>query len=80
MGIVDDVKEEIKEEMKEVNNDRGILDIITEKAISRKLLVWMAATVLLCMNKLTPEEWTGVSLGYIGIEGVADIASKWRRG
>jgi hypothetical protein len=82
LGIIDDMKETIKaevaEEMKEKSNDRGILDIVTEKAISRKLLVWVVSTVMLAFNKLTPDEWTAISLGYVGIEGIADIAIKWR--
>lgn len=78
MGIVEDVKEEIREEISKPERNRGILDVVTEKAISRKLLVWLVATVLLCLNKITPEEWTGISIGYVGIEGFADLAAKWR--
>ena len=78
MGVTDDVKEEIKQEISTKNNVRGVVDIITEKAISRKLLVWVVSTVMLALNKLTPDEWTAISLGYVGIEGIADIAIKWR--
>ena len=78
MGVTDDIKEEIKEEMTKPNNVKGVVDIITEKAISRKLLVWIVATVMLGFGKLTPDEWTGISLGYVGIEGIADIATKWK--
>jgi len=74
MGITD----EIKDELETANNKRGVVDIITEKAISRKLLVWVVSTVMLALNKLTPDEWTAISLGYVGIEGIADIAIKWR--
>lgn len=74
MGITD----EIKEELQTAHNKRGVVDIITEKAISRKLLVWVVSTVMLALNKLTPDEWTAISLGYVGIEGIADIAIKWR--
>ena len=78
MGVTDDIKEEIKEEISKPNNARGVFDIITEKAISRKLLVWVVSTVMLALNKLTPDEWTAISLGYVGIEGIADIAIKWK--
>ena len=74
MGIT----EEIKDELQTPNNKRGVVDVITEKAISRKLLVWVVSTVMLALNKLTPDEWTAISLGYVGIEGIADIAIKWR--
>ncbi len=80
MGVIKDVKQEIKEELVEKNNDRGVIDIITEKAVSRKLLVWVASTVFLCLGNITAEEWTAISLGYVGIEGFADLAAKWKKG
>jgi hypothetical protein len=80
LGILEDVKKEVRAEMKENENDRGVLDIITAKAISRKLLVWTVATVFMALGKITPDEWTAISLGYVGIEGFADIASKWKHG
>ncbi len=80
MGIIDDIKKEVKTEMKENENDRGVVDIIAAKAISRKLLVWIVATVFMGLGKITPDEWTAISLGYVGIEGFADIASKWKHG
>ena len=80
MGILENVKKEVKAEMKEVENDRGVLDILTAKAISRKLLVWVVATVFMGLGKITPDEWTAISLGYVGIEGFADIATKWKHG
>lgn len=80
MGILENVKKEVKDEMKEVENDRGVLDIITAKAISRKLLVWVVATVFMGLGKITPDEWTAISLGYVGIEGFADIATKYKHG
>lgn len=76
--VISSITEEISSEIKEKNNDRGILDIVTEKAISRKLLVWVVSTVMLGLGKITPDEWTAISLGYVGIEGIADIAIKWR--
>ncbi len=80
MSILKNVKKEVNEEMKEVDNDRGVVDIIAAKAISRKLLVWIVATVFMGLGKITPDEWTAISLGYVGIEGFADIATKWKQG
>ena len=80
MGIIDNIKKEVKTEMKENENDRGVVDIIAAKAISRKLLVWIVATVFMGFGKITPDEWTAISLGYVGIEGFADIATKWKHG
>lgn len=78
MGVIEDVKQEIKQEMKEINNDRGVLDILAEKAISRKLLVWIISSIFLCIGKITPDEWTAISIGYVGMEGFADLAVKWK--
>lgn len=78
MGIVDDIEKEIKEVNKNTSDKKGVLDVLTEKAVSRKLLVWIAATAFLGFEKLTPDEWVAVSLAYIGIEGIADIAAKWK--
>lgn len=77
-SILQDVEKEIEDEMREDANDRGFLDIITEKLISRKLLVWIVSSSFLAFGKITPDEWAAISLGYIGIEGIADIATKWK--
>ena len=78
MGILEDMKKEVKKEMKEKENDRGVIDIITAKAVSRKLLVWITASVFLGLGKITPDEWTAISIGYVGVEGFADLAVKWK--
>jgi len=77
-SVIQDVEKEIEDEMREDANDRGFLDIITEKLISRKLLVWIVSSSFLALGKITPDEWAAISLGYIGIEGIADIATKWK--
>ena len=77
-SVLQDVEKEIKDEMREDANDRGLFDIITEKLISRKLLVWIVSSSFLAFGKITPDEWAAISLGYIGIEGIADIATKWK--
>ena len=78
MNVLEEVKEEIKEEMKEKNNDRGFLDILAEKAVSRKLLVWIISSIFLCFGKITSDEWAAISIGYVGMEGFADLAVKWK--
>ena len=86
MGLKEDVQEEIKEVKEELAEEqkkppeerRGLLDIISTKLVSRKLLVWITSTTLLCFAKITPEEWTAVTLGYVGAEGFCDLAVKWR--
>lgn len=79
MGILEDIKKEAKEELKQAEKEGvGLIDVLSEKVLSRKLLVWITASVFLGFGKITPEEWMGISLGYIGVQGVADLAAKWR--
>ena len=81
MEILENVKEEIKKDAEEIKKNpdgRGILDVMSEKAVSRKLLVWIVSTTLLAFGKITSEDWISISLGYIGIQGVADLATKWK--
>ena len=56
------------------------LDRWVERWASRKLTVWATATAFLAMDKLGSDEWVAVALAYIGIEGLADIASRWKHG
>lgn len=88
MGLKEELKEEVKdldkrmeiERKKEDGTRLGVVDLVAEKIVSRKLLVWITATALLMSSHITPDEWTAIALGYVGIEGMADIASKWKRG
>ena len=58
------------------------LDKTLDKLMSRKLMVWLTATsfMLLDVVPLASEDWVAISLAYIGIQGLADIASQWRHG
>ena len=79
MGIIDDMKKEVRKEMKEAQKEGvGVIDVLSEKILSRKLMVWIVATAFLGFGKITPDEWMGISLGYIGVQGVADLAAKWK--
>jgi hypothetical protein len=79
MGIIDELKKEAKKDMEEAEKEGvGIIDVLSEKVLSRKLLVWIVATVFVGFGKITPDEWMSISLGYIGIQVVADLASKWK--
>jgi hypothetical protein len=84
MGIKEEfqeVEKELEQEQKKPPEERrGILDIVSTKLVSRKLLVWITSTTLLCFAKITPEEWTAVTLGYVGAEGFADIVLKYKNG
>ena len=59
-----------------------VLDTALSKIMSRKLMVWGTATIFMFMDTvpLASEDWVAISLAYIGIEGLADIAARWRHG
>jgi len=59
-----------------------VLDRVLNKLISRKLMVWLTATAFMFTEStpLQSEDWVAISLAYIGIQGLADIAAKWRHG
>jgi len=61
---------------------RQVLDKTLSKIMSRKLMVWGTATIFMFMDTvpLASEDWVAISLAYIGLEGLADIASRWRHG
>ena len=56
------------------------LDNWLGKWASRKLMVWMTSTAFLAMGSLDSSDWVAVSLAYIGLQGAADIAAKWKHG
>ena len=58
----------------------GALDKIRKKLVSRKLMVWLTATGLMYFSNLQSSDWVAISLAYIGIQGIADIATTWRHG
>jgi len=57
-------------------------DRLLDKIVSRKLMVWLTATGLMLTNTvpLHSEDWVAISLAYIGIQGLGDIAAKWKHG
>ena len=60
------------------NKDKGILDAVQEKAVSRKLLVFIVATCLLAWSTLDPDSWAMIALIYIGGQSAVDIAKIWK--
>jgi hypothetical protein len=61
---------------------RQVLDKTLNKLLSRKLMVWLTATGFMLMDvvPLESSDWVAISLAYIGLEGLADIATRWRHG
>ena len=59
---------------------RPLIDRTLQKIISRKFTVFSLATLFLYLGIITGYQWVAISLGYIGIQGVADIATQWKHG
>tara|TARA_R110000824_G_scaffold152802_1_gene324091 strand:+ start:304 stop:495 length:192 start_codon:yes stop_codon:yes gene_type:complete len=56
------------------------IDTWLGKWASRKLVVWLSSTALLVADKVNGDQWVAISLAYVGLQGAADIASKWKHG
>lgn len=60
---------------------KPLVDGIVGRLLSRKLMVWMTATYFMLVGEaLTSSDWVAISLAYIGMQGVADIAATWKHG
>ncbi len=57
---------------------KGAVDKALEKMISRKLLVWAMATILLFTSNLESEHWLYLSALYIGGQSVIDAIVKFK--
>ena len=60
------------------NKQKGVLDAVQEKMVSRKLLVFIVSTGLLAWSTLDPETWGMIALIYIGGQSAVDIAKIWK--
>lgn len=60
---------------------KSIVDNVMERAISRKLLVFAVATVLLYLEVgLDADTWGMIAMTYIGGQTAIDFAKTWRHG
>jgi len=57
----------------------GIVDKYLGKIASRKLTVWVTATMLASLSHIRPEDWVTISLVYIGSQGAIDLAVAWKK-
>lgn len=89
MGI-EEIKEAVKnlpaekvEKLKEAlylnNKERGVLDTVQEKLVSRKLLVFIVSTSLLMYAGLDADIWGMIAMCYIGGQTAIDFAKVWKR-
>ena len=54
-------------------SSKSLLDIILGKLISRKLLTFITATVLISQQTLESGDWTLIACIYIGVQGAIDF-------
>jgi len=73
-------KESIAKNLYINKKDKGILDAVQEKLISRKLLVFGTATTLLMWFNLDPETWGMIAMMYIGGQSAIDMVNVWKWG
>ena len=70
----------IQNELYLKNKDKGMLDSLQEKVVSRKLLVFLTATALMMYANLDPDIWGMIAVGYIGGQSAIDFAKSWKHG
>ena len=58
--------------------EKGMLDAVQEKVVSRKLLVFAVATALLYYAGLDAQTWGMIAMTYIGGQTAIDFAKVWR--
>jgi hypothetical protein len=70
--------EQIKKDLYLEAKSKGILDSLQEKVISRKLLVFAAATSLFMWFGLDTDTWGMIAMCYIGGQSAIDFAKIWK--
>ena len=76
---LDEHKDDIQRALYLDRKDKGVLDAVQEKIISRKLLVFGVATGLLYWGVgLDADTWGLIAMTYIGGQTVIDFAKVWR--
>lgn len=68
----------LKEELYLKSKSKGILDSVQERVISRKLLVFGAATALFIWSGLDTDTWGMIAMCYIGGQSAIDFAKTWK--
>tara|TARA_Y100001973_G_C5153144_1_gene309235 strand:+ start:1037 stop:1276 length:240 start_codon:yes stop_codon:yes gene_type:complete len=70
----------IQKELYLKDNNKGVLDALQEKLVSRKLLVFLTATGLMVWANLDPDIWGMIAVCYIGGQSAIDFAKSWKHG
>jgi hypothetical protein len=70
--------DQLKKELYLQSKSKGVLDSIQERVISRKLLVFAAATSLFMWFGLDTDTWGMIAMCYIGGQSAIDFAKTWK--
>ena len=70
--------DQIKKDLYLTTKSKGILDAVQEKVVSRKLLVFGAATSLFIWFGLDADTWGMIAMCYIGGQSAIDFAKTWK--
>ena len=71
-------EEKIDQLKKDLYSEKGVLDSIQEKIVSRKLLVFADATSLFVWYGLDADIWGMIAMCYIGGQSAIDFAKIWK--
>ena len=55
------------------------IDRLINKFISKKLTVFIIATIFICFAKIDPVNWVNLSMMYIGSQAAVDMIGKLRK-
>lgn len=62
--------------MNKIRYSKEFIDKLQSKWISRKLLVFLIASIALFFDKITGSDWVVISSIYISLEGATTIAER----
>lgn len=73
-----ETKKEVEMNKDGKESESSAIDTFLNKAISRKLLVFLIATGLVFASKLESETWALIAMCYIGGQSIIDLVKVWK--
>ena len=77
-NLPEDKIEKLKKDFYIETKSKGILDAVQERVVSRKLLVFGAATGLFIWSGLDADTWGMIAMCYIGGQSAIDFSKTWK--
>ena len=77
-NLPEDKIQKLKKDLYLDNKNKGVLDTVQEKVVSRKLLVFIVSTGLLMYAGLDADIWGMIAMCYIGGQTAIDFAKVWK--